>query len=192
MRYHNITKCDMLNGDGLRVVLWVSGCAHRCKGCHNHITWNYKDGLKFDTDALTEIYRELQQDWCAGLTISGGDPLYNKNVDEILLMVKYLKGKFPDKSIWIYTGHEWEFIVKSRNSWGKTVRDILTYTDVLVDGAFKKELLSPEKKWVGSSNQRVIDVQQSLKLKKGVVLWESEQWWKEENTEPCLRSACDV
>lgn len=146
MRYHDITKCDMLNGDGLRVVLWVSGCAHRCDGCQNPVTWNYKDGLEFDTNALEEIYKEMKKDWCSGLTLSGGDPLYNKNVDEIFLLVQFYKQKFPEKTIWIYTGHKWEFIVNSRNSWGKTVRNILKYTDVLVDGQFKKELLSPEKK----------------------------------------------
>ena len=93
MRYHNITKADMLNGEGLRVVLWMSGCSHRCHACQNPITWNCNDGLVFDEDAKNEIYKELENSWCSGLTLSGGDPLFLGNREEIAKLVIDIKRK---------------------------------------------------------------------------------------------------
>jgi len=97
MRYHNVTKADMLNGEGLRVVLWVSGCSHKCPGCQNAITWNPDDGVEFDDDTIKEIYHELDQDWCSGLTLSGGDPLFlgnRKAIRDLVMNVK-LFGVIP-------------------------------------------------------------------------------------------------
>ena len=160
MRYHDITKCDMLNGDGLRVVLWVSGCSHNCKGCHNPITHDPNDGLIFDDIALNELILALSPDFIEGLTLSGGDPLFPGNRDEILALCKKVKEIFPNKNIWLYTGYLYEEICDL---------EILDYIDVLLDGPFKMEFLSPNKKWVGSSNQRVIDVKETKRNKKIVL-----------------------
>ena len=170
MRYHNITKDDMLNGDGLRTVLWVAGCDHGCKGCQNPVTWDPNSGLEFDEAAKEEIFEQLNQSYIAGVTFSGGDPLYWGNVAgitfsggdplyrgnrlEVTAFAKELKEKYPKKTIWLYTGSLWESIVEM---------DILQYVDVLVDGEFIEEKKDVSLKWKGSSNQRVIDVQQSLK-----------------------------
>ena len=110
MRYHNITKDDMLNGEGLRVVLWVSGCEHACKGCHNPITWNIEDGLIFDESAKQEIFDELAKSYVSGITFSGGDPLHVKNRKDVNDLMVEIKEKFPTKTIWLYTGYEWEDI----------------------------------------------------------------------------------
>lgn len=105
MRYHNITKEDMLNGDGLRVVLWVAGCSHGCKGCQNPITWDPKGGLEFDETAKEEIYEQMGKSYVAGITFSGGDPLYRGNRLEVTAFAKELKEKYPKKTIWLYTGY---------------------------------------------------------------------------------------
>ena len=154
MRYHNITKDDMLNGDGLRVVLWVSGCEHACPGCHNQITWDENCGLVFDENAENEIFEQLNHNYISGITFSGGDPLYKANVKCVQSLAQEIKKRFPQKSIWVYTGYGYE-----------EVKDlpIMKYVDVLVDGKFVLALKNTKLKWRGSSNQRVIDVQKSLK-----------------------------
>ena len=125
MRYHNITKDDMLNGDGLRVVLWVAGCDHCCKECHNPVTWDPNGGLFFDEKAKAEIFEELEKDYISGITFSGGDPLHSANAYEVMMLAKEIKEKFPSKTIWLYTGYEWKDIKNM---------DIVNYLDVLVDG----------------------------------------------------------
>jgi anaerobic ribonucleoside-triphosphate reductase activating protein len=149
MNYHNITKDDMLNGDGLRVVLWVSGCAHGCKGCHNPITWDPKSGLPFDEAAKQEIFTELEKDYVSGLTLSGGDPLFPGNRSTIEQLVKEVKENFPNKTIWLYTGYDWEAISNL---------PLIQYIDIVVDGKFIESLKDAKLHWRGSSNQRVIDV----------------------------------
>ena len=149
MRYHNITKDDMLNGDGLRTVLWVSGCDHCCKDCQNPITWDPNGGLVFDAEAKEELYEVLGRDYISGLTLSGGDPLYATNRDEILKLVKEVKEKFPTKTIWMYTGFLWESIKDL---------EIMNYIDVLVDGEFEVDKKDVQLFWRGSANQSVIDV----------------------------------
>ena len=153
MRYHNITKDDMLNGDGLRVVLWVSGCSHCCKDCQNPITWDPESGLAFDEAAKEEIFEQLGKSYISGITFSGGDPLYFQNESEVTAFAKEIREKYPAKTIWLYTGYLWEELQ------GK---EILRYLDVLVDGRFVAEKKDIALKWKGSSNQRVIDVQRSL------------------------------
>ncbi|MGM9970860.1 MAG: anaerobic ribonucleoside-triphosphate reductase activating protein [Anaeroplasmataceae bacterium] len=160
MRYHDITKCDMLNGDGIRVVLWVSGCSHNCEGCHNPITHDPNDGVYFDSDALKELLDALKEKYVEGLTLSGGDPLYISNREEITNICKIVKKELPDKNIWLYTGYNYEEI---------SDLDILNYIDVLVDGPFIIDKLSPNKKWVGSHNQRVIDMKKTKLLNKIVL-----------------------
>lgn len=153
MKYHNITHDDMLNGAGLRVVLWVSGCEHKCYNCHNKITWDIDNGLIFDDKAKKEIFDALEKDYIKGITFSGGDPLHKQNREEIFNLIKEIKEKFKDKDIWLYTGYTWEEI---------NDLDVLQYIDVLVDGKYIEELSNEELEWRGSSNQRVIDVKKTL------------------------------
>lgn len=149
MRYHNITKDDMLNGDGLRVVLWVSGCSHCCKDCQNPITWDPNGGLEFDEAAKEEVFAELEKDYVSGITLSGGDPLFYSNRLDILKLAREIKERFPEKTIWMYTGFDWETIVDL---------EVITYIDVVVDGAFIAAQKDTRLYWRGSANQRVIDV----------------------------------
>ena len=149
MRYHDITKDDMLNGDGLRVVLWVSGCSHCCKECQNPITWDPNGGLLFDEKAKEEIFAELARDYISGITFSGGDPLYSGNRSDVLKLAREIKERFPGKTIWMYTGFVWETIADL---------EIMKYVDILVDGEFQVEQKDTGLYWRGSSNQRGINV----------------------------------
>ena len=153
MRYHNITKDDMLNGDGLRVVLWVAGCIHCCKGCQNPVTWDPDGGLLFDEAAKEELFDQLEKSYISGITFSGGDPLYVLNQMDVEALSKEIKEKFPDKTIWMYTGSLWEEV---------SSLPLMQYVDVLVDGEFEIDKLDTQLHWKGSSNQRVIDVQKTL------------------------------
>lgn len=154
MRYHDITHDDMKNGSGLRVVLWVSGCSHRCPGCHNPITWNAESGLLFDEAAKAEIFDSLGKDYISGLTLSGGDPLLPQNRECVEGFLREVREKFPQKNVWLYTGYLWEEIMGL---------SVIGLTDVLVDGRFVLGLKDNNLKWRGSANQRVIDVKESLK-----------------------------
>lgn len=162
MRYHNITKADMLNGEGLRVVLWVSGCSHQCPGCQNAITWNPDDGLVFDDAAKKEIFDELEHDWCSGITLSGGDPLFLGNRREVAELVVEIRDKFPNKTIWLYTGYRYDELLREKEN-DKDLNMILHHIDVLLDGKFVLKLASEKIHYVGSSNQEIIDVPKSLK-----------------------------
>lgn len=155
MRYHNITKDDMRNGDGLRVVLWLSGCSHHCKGCQNPITWDPDDGILFDENAKKEVFDQLDKPYISGITFSGGDPLHSANRVEVTGLMEEIKEKYPDKTIWLYTGDSWESC---------SHYPLMKYVDVLVDGEFILEQRDVKLLWKGSKNQRVIDVQASLKL----------------------------
>ena len=154
MRYHNITKDDMLNGDGLRVVLWVSGCSHCCKGCQNPITWDVNGGVVFDESAKQEIFDQLDKTYISGITFSGGDPLHSANRMDVRTLMAEIREKYPNKTIWLYTGDVWENVMHY---------PMMRYVDVLVDGEFMIEKRDIKLMWKGSSNQRVIDVQKSLR-----------------------------
>ena len=145
----------MLNGDGLRVVLWVAGCDHCCKECHNPVTWDPNGGLFFDEKAKAEIFEELEKDYISGITFSGGDPLHSANAYEVMMLAKEIKEKFPSKTIWLYTGYEWKDIKNM---------DIVNYLDVLVDGEFEVEKKELDLHWKGSANQMVINVPENLLL----------------------------
>jgi len=155
MRYHNITKDDMLNGDGLRVVLWVAGCPHKCPGCHNPVTWDPEGGLPFDEEAKQEIFAELEKDYVSGITFSGGDPLHEANIEGVTALAKEIREKYPDKTIWLYTGYVW-----------KEIKDleIVDYLDVCVDGKFEESKKDNLLHWRGSANQFVIDVKNTRKI----------------------------
>lgn len=160
MRYHDITKDDMLNGDGLRVVLWVAGCTHHCEGCQNPVTWDPEGGILFDRAAKEEIFEQLDQAYIDGITFSGGDPLYVGNREEVLALAKEIRERYPDKSIWLYTGYRFEEI------WEEPLMACL---DVLVDGRYLEEERDVTLPWRGSANQRVIDVQKTREQKQIVL-----------------------
>lgn len=143
----------MLNGDGLRVVLWVAGCNHCCKECHNPVTWDPDGGLLFDQAAKDEIFEQLDKDYISGITFSGGDPLHPANRADVRALMEEVKTKYPHKTIWLYTGDSWENILHY---------PMMRYVDVLVDGEFHVEEKDTKLLWKGSKNQRVIDVQKSL------------------------------
>ena len=175
MNYLKIDREDVCNGDGLRVVLWLSGCSHHCYNCQNPQTWNPNNGIPFDEDAKQEIFEELSKDYISGITLSGGDPLYQENVSQVLSLIKEIKEKFPDKTIWLYTGYTYEQIMcpvitddfnPERDKLISGKRKILQLCDVLVDGEYIDEQRDITLKWKGSANQRVTDVQKSIKDKK--------------------------
>lgn len=156
MNYHKIITDDQLNGDGLRVVLFVSGCNHHCKGCQNPQTWNPNSGQEFTDKDKEKILEMLSEDYISGITLSGGDPLYPANIDCIYDLIKSIRNKYDiTKDIWLYTGYKFEDILPF-------FKELLKNIDVLVDGEFIEELADKKYKWAGSTNQRVIDVQQSL------------------------------
>jgi len=154
MRYHNITKDDMLNGNGLRVVLWVAGCSHCCEQCQNPATWDPNGGLLFDEEAKKELFDALDKPYIDGVTFSGGDPMHTSNYADIKNLAIEIKEKFPGKTIWMYTGDSWEEHCEE---------PIMNYIDVLVDGEFHIAERDVKLLWKGSSNQRVIDVKETLK-----------------------------
>lgn len=155
MNYHNITTEDMLNGDGLRTVLWVSGCSHHCPFCQNPETHDPCSGIEFDNDAYKELVEDLSKNYISGLTLSGGDPLYEGNRETLTELVKDIKEQFPKKTIWCYTGFDYEEVKDL---------EIMQYIDVLVDGKFIEALKDNNLHWKGSSNQRVIDIKKTKEI----------------------------
>lgn len=176
MNYHNILHDDMRNGEGLRVTLFVSGCNHKCEQCQNPQTWNPNSGIEFDEDAKQEIFEQLGNDYIDGITLSGGDPLFENNLKDVYCLCKEIRQKYPNKTIWIYTGYTWENIfpkiaTNELNIETTLRQSIVILADALVDGEFKYELLDQKYHWAGSTNQRIINVQESFKQNE-VVLYE--------------------
>ena len=170
----------MNNGNGLRVVLWLSGCSHHCYNCQNPQTWNPDSGIPFDESAKQEIFNELSKDYISGITFSGGDPLHKNNLDEVLSLIKEIRISFPEKSIWLYTGYDFDLLNSKYNEYKYTPFaanadewltrwEIISNVDVLIDGEYIDEQRDITLKWRGSSNQRVIDVKQSLTQNKIVL-----------------------
>lgn len=177
MNYIKISKEDIANGLGLRVVLWVSGCEIHCYNCQNSQTWDKNSGVLFEETAKQEIFEELSKPYIAGLTLSGGHPLEDYNVETIYQLLKEVKEKFPQKNIWLYTGYIWEYIfpevVTDNFDVNRVYRqEIIRMCDVVVDGPYIEEQKDITLKWRGSRNQRVIDVQKTLsKQDKEIVLF---------------------
>lgn len=177
MNYLKIEHEDVCNGTGLRVVLWLSGCSHHCYNCQNPQTWNSDSGIPFNDSAKQEIFTELSKNYISGITFSGGDPLHENNLDEVLKLVKEIRISFPKKSIWLYTGYELSEIIKQEqyekvsgipSVWSKRWK-IISNIDVLVDGEYIDEQKDLTLKWRGSKNQNCIDVKQSLAQNKVVL-----------------------
>lgn len=158
MNYAEIKPCDIANGIGVRVSIFVSGCTHHCKGCFNEITWDFNYGKKFTVNTISNILELLNKSYISGLSILGGEPFEYKNQASVNQLVQAVKSTFPKKDIWIYTGYSWEDnILKTSLS-----QSILHKIDVLVDGEFIESLKDISLKFCGSSNQRIIDVRKSI------------------------------
>lgn len=173
--YHQIRTDDMLNGDGLRVVLFLSGCNHHCENCHNIETWDECSGYPLTSEACADIIAELKKDYISGITFSGGDPLHPNNVDLVNSLITYIRTHFPDKTIWLYTGYTLEDIYRSADDLcSETMKrlNIVMSVDVLVDGKFEQALADVNYPWAGSTNQRIIDIPNSLKAQQ-IILYKS-------------------
>lgn len=158
MNYFKIDREDMVNGEGLRVVLWVAGCEHVCPGCQNAETWCKNSGQKFTRESFEVLVNYLKEPHISGLTLSGGDPLETYNREEVTLICKEIRQIFGDtKTIWVYTGYKLEDLEHE---------EILNYIDTLIDGEFIESKYNPDLAWRGSSNQRVIDIPKTLKCKR--------------------------
>lgn len=174
MNFHNITYPDMNNGNGLRVVLWLSGCSHHCQGCQNPQTWNPNSGIEFDENAEKELFEELSKDYISGVTFSGGDPLFENNLEEVYRLCKKIKSEYSNKTIWIYTGYTWEQlfpkVITDDFNIERTLRQsIIELTDVLVDGRYEQDKRDVSYHWAGSTNQRIINIQETLDQNKIVL-----------------------
>ena len=173
MYYHKIEKTSVSNGTGIRVVLWISGCSLRCKGCQNPGTWDKNSGKLFDDEAKKELFEALDKSYIQGITFSGGHPLEEYNLSDVYILIKEIKSNFPDKDIWLYTGLTFDNILGLIVNNLEIVDDslpelleIIKLCDVVVDGMYVESLRDIRLKWCGSSNQRVIDVQKSIKENK--------------------------
>lgn len=176
MNYAGIKKLDVANGPGLRVTLFVSGCTHHCKGCFNKETWDFNYGNPFTEEVEEEIMKELGRPQVAGLTLLGGEPFEHVNQKGLLPLVRKAKAEYPDKPLWCFTGYDFEKDILGRmvNEWEET-KELLSYIDILVDGEFVEELKDLNLRFKGSSNQRTICVQESLKAGE-IILWEPAEY----------------
>ena len=169
MNYADIKRIDVANGDGVRVSVFVSGCNHHCKGCFNECAWDFNYGNKFTEKQEEEVLQDLDHDYISGLTLLGGEPLEPANQEGLLPLVKKAKEKFPDKKIWCYTGFDFEKdVVGKMAKQSDTTKELLKYIDVVVDGKFEEDKKDLKLKFRGSSNQRILDVKESLKENKPV------------------------
>lgn len=157
MYYGEIKKCDIANGEGVRVSLFVSGCTHHCKGCFNPETWDFNYGKEFDEDAENEIFEELELSYINGLTLLGGEPMEPKNQEALLPFIRKVHERYPRKDIWCYTGYiSDKDLTPGGRAYTKDTEELLSYIDVLVDGPFVEELKDITLTFRGSSNQRII------------------------------------
>ena len=167
MRYNKIRKMDISDGPGVRVSIFMQGCTFKCKNCFNPETHDFKGGTEFTDETIDKVLSLAESDHIKGLSVLGGEPMHPVNIDGTMRLAKAFKEKYPNKSVWVWSGFLYDDIME-RN------KEIFNYIDVLVDGQYDDSLHDPTLKWKGSSNQRVIDVQKSLKNKK-IVLREEEE-----------------
>lgn len=179
MNYHNISYPDMNNGDGLRVCLWLSSCSHHCPKCQNPQTWDSNSGIPFNKAAHDELFEQLSKDYISGITFTGGDPLHENNLDGVISLINEIKLSFPEKTIWLYSGYEFSKFFRLREYEGVKLhlpysryqeinednirKEIISKCDIMVDGRYVDELRDISLKWRGSTNQNVIDIQESIK-----------------------------
>lgn len=162
MRIIQTYLADMLNGEGLRNVYFFSGCSHHCAGCFSPETWDPEmaDSRLWTKEDFERLINDADKSYISGITLTGGDPLFSLNKEGITDLCREFKERLPEKTIWLYTGYTWETI----KHW-----NVFKYVDVVCDGHFIESLKSPSKPWVGSENQRVIDVKKSLETDKTIL-----------------------
>lgn len=175
--YHKVETCNMTNGVGMRTVIWLSGCPHHCKACFNPQTWHRESGKPFTVETFKEVYMGLQDPYCDGLTLVGGDPLAEYNLDVSMELAR--TAKELGKTVWCYTGYRYGFVKDLM---------IMKYIDVLIDGRFVVQLYNANLKWRGSANQRIIDVPKS-RATNSIVLHpdnnEVSEYHPEQAEDPC-------
>lgn len=154
MRYNKIRKMDISNGPGIRVSIFMQGCAFNCPNCFNKETHDFNGGTEFTNETIEKVLSLANKEGVRGLSILGGEPMHPKNVEATTMLAKAFKERFPEKNIWAWTGYTYETLEN---------KEALEYLDVLVDGRYEDSLHDPRLKWKGSSNQRVIDVNKTLK-----------------------------
>lgn len=164
MNYGSIKKCDVANGPGVRVSLFVSGCTHHCKGCFNPETWDFNYGKPFDSEAEDKILGYLVPDYIEGFSLLGGEPFEPQNQPALTGLLRKIKYRFPEKQIWCYSGYTIDGDILNKDSRIRTeyTDEMIRYIDVLVDGEFKEELKNLSIKFRGSENQRLVDVHKTI------------------------------
>lgn len=162
MRYNKIRKMDISNGPGVRVSIFLQGCAFHCENCFNPETWDFEGGEEFTEETLNDVMKLCGQSHIKGLSILGGEPMHPKNIETTKLLAKTFKEKYPEKNVWVWSGYTFEDYLSKQ--------DVINYIDVIVDGQFVDAKRNPKLKWSGSENQRAIDVKESLKTGNVVVL----------------------
>ena len=162
MRYNKIRKMDIADGPGVRVSIFMQGCTFNCKNCFNKDTHDFAGGKEFTDDTIDRVLELCNKDYIEGLSILGGEPMHPKNLEGTTKLAKAFKEKFPNKNLWAWSGFSFDNDLKDK--------EVVQYLDVLVDGQYMDELHNPKLKWAGSENQRVINVQESLKNNEVVLL----------------------
>ena len=156
MKYAQIREMDVTNGSGIGVALFTQGCPYHCKNCFNPETWDFDKGTDWTKETENKIIELLKPEYITRLTILGGEPLIERNIEPLTALLKRVKGIYPDKQVWLYTGGDFEVLEG-------LYEEIFQYIDILIDGRYIDDLRDYKLKWRGSSNQRIIDVQASLK-----------------------------
>lgn len=177
MRYASIRSMDISNGEGVGIALFVQGCHAHCKNCFNQDTWDFNSGKEWNGTVKNNFFKLLDKSYITRCSILGGEPLAEENLEDVLNLVKEIRELYPDKTIWLYTGYTYEMLIRyilyfapcQREENELKRKEILKNIDILVDGEYKDDLRDVTLKWRGSSNQRVIDVQESLKQNKVVL-----------------------
>ena len=183
MNYATIKNCDIANGPGVRVSLFVSGCTHHCPGCFNEVAWDFSYGQPFTQDTVDELLRLLQPDYIAGLTLLGGEPMEPENQPALLDLVRQVKQAYPEKNIWCFSGYLYDDLAAGKIGDGAITRALLGLVDVLVDGEFILARKKLQLRFRGSENQRLIDLRKTEQAGH-VVLWTDEK----EGEKTCKRS----
>ena len=170
MNYGTIKNCDIANGEGVRVSLFVSGCTHHCHNCFNPETWSFSYGSPFDEQAQSKLLTLLSPDYIDGLSLLGGEPFEPDNQRALVPFLKKVRAQYPGKTIWCYTGYTLESdLLSESRAWCECTDEMLSLLDVLVDGEFIEAQKNISLAFRGSENQRLIDVPATLSS--GSVVW---------------------
>jgi anaerobic ribonucleoside-triphosphate reductase activating protein len=172
MKYANIKYYDVANGPGVRTSLFVSGCTHRCEGCFNEIAWDFNYGDEFNASIIDVILDSVKEDHIAGITLLGGEPMEKENQAELIKLLRQFKKLYPEKTVWCYTGYTYEEdFIQGARAYTEVTKEFLKLTDVLVDGKFIISLMDIRLRFRGSSNQRIIDMNETRKNDR-IILWD--------------------